>query len=130
VLAEAVERCFTGLPVELVELGRWVSICCNWKDMVRLPSRHEVGDWKLDRDGDVWEYEEGLQVAVEQWVGYGETDLEAFPMLNFSEFWRGGARREERLLTRDGDENVDTEEGSIDDSEGIDERTAGVDGHV
>jgi hypothetical protein len=25
---------------------------------------------------------------------------------------------------------VDTEEGSIDDSEGIDERTAGVDGHV
>jgi hypothetical protein len=106
VLAEAVERCFTrftGLPVELVELGRWVSICCNWKDMVRLPSRHEVGDWKLDRDGEVWdgevwdgevwdgevwdgevwdgevwEYEEGLQMAVEQWVGYGETDLEAF----------------------------------------------------
>jgi hypothetical protein len=42
VLAEAVERCFTrftGLPVEL---GRWVSIWCNWKDMVRLPSRHKV----------------------------------------------------------------------------------------
>jgi hypothetical protein len=51
-------------------------------------------------------------------------------MLNFSEFWWGGARREGRLLTRDGDEDVDTEEGSIDDSEGIDERTAGVDGHV
>jgi hypothetical protein len=62
--------------------------------------------------------------------GVWGTDLEAFPVLNFSEFWWGGARREGRLLTRDGDEDVDTEEGSIDDSERSDERTAGVNGHV
>jgi hypothetical protein len=124
VLAEAVERCFaqfTGLPVRML---RWNSIWCEWEGMVPLPSLHDMDEWILGRNEEVEYHVEGLQMAVDWW----KEDVEEFPLLEFAEFcWRRTEEAERRLewgvVNQNGNEDVVTEEGSLDDFDGSDEGT-------